>query len=76
MLLGGGWDPAQAMLQQTRNRSLWVKLTCRGFSGLCLSPSQIRTKNGRRLIRPVSARFMHAKEIEAYEEESPSSEKR
>ncbi|MGA2599043.1 MAG: BrnT family toxin [Bryobacteraceae bacterium] len=38
--------------------------------------STIRTKDGRRLIRPVSARYMHAKEIEAYEEESSPSEKR
>jgi uncharacterized DUF497 family protein len=30
----------------------------------------IRTKNKLRLIRPVTARFMHAKEIAAYEEES------
>jgi|SRR5271165_3474583 len=27
----------------------------------------IRTKNNRRLIRPVTARYMHAKEIAAYE---------
>ena len=31
----------------------------------------IRTKDKRRLIRPVTARYMHAKEIEAYEKESP-----
>jgi len=30
----------------------------------------LRTKNKRRLIRPVTARYMHAKEIAAYEEES------
>jgi len=30
----------------------------------------LRTKNKRRLIRPVTARFMHAKEIAAYEKES------
>jgi uncharacterized DUF497 family protein len=30
----------------------------------------MRTKNKRRLIRPVTARYMHAKEIAAYEEES------
>jgi uncharacterized DUF497 family protein len=29
----------------------------------------IRTKNKRRLIRPVTARYMHAKEIAAYEKE-------
>ena len=28
----------------------------------------IRAKNGRRLIRPVTARFMHAKEAAVYEE--------
>ena|ERR1700683_2375388 len=30
----------------------------------------IRTRMGRQLIRPVSARYMHAKEIERYEAES------
>ena len=30
----------------------------------------IRTKNKRRFIRPVTARYMHAKEIAAYDEES------
>lgn len=30
----------------------------------------IRTKNKRRLIRPVTARYMHVKEIAAYDEES------
>lgn len=30
----------------------------------------IRSKNGRQFIRPVSARYMHAKEIAAYEKES------
>src|ERR1022692_918548 len=30
----------------------------------------IRVKNNRRFIRPVMARFMHAKEVAAYEEES------
>ncbi len=33
----------------------------------------LRTKDKRRLIRPVTARYMHAKEIEAYEKESPAS---
>ena len=31
----------------------------------------IRTKNNRRLIRPVTARYMHAKEIAAYEKAFP-----
>lgn len=32
----------------------------------------IRTKQGLRLIRPVTARYMHKKEIAAYEKESPT----
>jgi uncharacterized DUF497 family protein len=31
----------------------------------------IRTRGGRRLIRPISARFMHGKEIRTYEKENP-----
>jgi len=30
-----------------------------------------RRKAGRHLIRPISARYMHAKEIESYEKENP-----
>jgi uncharacterized DUF497 family protein len=30
----------------------------------------MRTKSKRRLIRPVTARYMHAQEIAAYEKES------
>lgn len=36
----------------------------------------LRTKNRRRYIRPVMARYMHAKEIAAYEEESAKTEDR
>jgi len=36
----------------------------------------IRTKNERRLIRPVTARYMHAKEIAAYEKESATTQNR
>ncbi|MGH7744804.1 MAG: BrnT family toxin [Steroidobacteraceae bacterium] len=31
----------------------------------------VRVKKGRRLIRPISARYMHAKEIASYEKENP-----
>ena len=31
----------------------------------------IRTRGGKRFIRPLSARFMHGKEIEHYEKENP-----
>jgi len=34
----------------------------------------LRTKDGHRLIRPVSARYMHAREIDAYEKESSETE--
>jgi uncharacterized DUF497 family protein len=30
----------------------------------------MRNKDGRQLIRPVSARYMHAREVKAFEEES------
>jgi hypothetical protein len=36
----------------------------------------LRTKNGRRLIRPVTARFMHPEEIAAYEKESAKTQDR
>jgi uncharacterized protein len=31
----------------------------------------IRERGGRRLIRPISARYMHRKEVRTYEEENP-----
>jgi len=31
----------------------------------------LRRKNDELLIRPISARYMHKKEIEAYEKENP-----
>lgn len=31
----------------------------------------VRKKNGQHLIRPISARYMHKKEIAYYEEENP-----
>jgi uncharacterized DUF497 family protein len=36
----------------------------------------IRTKNRGRLIRPVTARYMHAKEIAGYEKESAKTQNR
>lgn len=35
-----------------------------------------RTRDGRRLLRPISARYMHGKEAEAYEEAIPDVPKR
>jgi uncharacterized protein len=32
----------------------------------------IRVRAGHRMIRPISARYMHAKEVAAYEKENPS----
>ena len=31
----------------------------------------VRERGGRRFIRPISARYMHQKEIDSYEEENP-----
>ncbi len=31
----------------------------------------IRERNGRRYVRPITARYMHKEEIEAYEKENP-----
>lgn len=31
----------------------------------------LRERDGQRLIRPISARFMHKKEVAAYEKENP-----
>ena len=31
----------------------------------------VRRKGGLRLVRPISARYMHAKEVAAYEKENP-----
>jgi uncharacterized DUF497 family protein len=36
----------------------------------------MRTKEGRRLIRPMTARYMHAKEIAAYEKEGSTPKNR
>jgi uncharacterized DUF497 family protein len=36
----------------------------------------LRTKQGRRLIRPITARYMHSKESAAYEKESTQTQDR
>ena len=36
----------------------------------------LRERGGRRLIRPISARYMHRKEIEHYEQENPAAQER
>ena len=48
-----------AIGRDTRGRAMFVAFA-------------IREKNGRRLFRPVSARYMHRKEIDAYEEKESS----
>ena len=40
----------------------------------CLWRSRLRTRDDRQLIRPISARYMHAKEIAAYEKASPETQ--
>ncbi len=36
----------------------------------------LRTRRGKRLIRPISARYMHKKEVENHEKEAASLQKR
>jgi len=36
----------------------------------------LRTRRGKRLVRPISARFMHRKEVEHYEKETAKLQKR
>lgn len=36
----------------------------------------LRTRRGKRLVRPISARFMHEKEVEHYEKETAALQKR
>ena len=36
----------------------------------------LRTRRGKRLVRPISARFMHKKEVEHYEKETATLQKR
>jgi uncharacterized DUF497 family protein len=51
-------DRLIAVGRNTEGRPLFVAFT-------------FRTKDGRRLVRPVSDRYMHKKEIEGYEAEGP-----
>jgi uncharacterized DUF497 family protein len=39
-------------------------------------PFTLRTRGGKRLVRPISARFMHKKEVEHYEKETAALQKR
>ena len=36
----------------------------------------LRTRRGMRLVRPISARFMHKREVEHYEKETATAQKR
>lgn len=55
-----GEDRLLAVGRNTAGRPLFVAFT-------------VRARDGRQLIRPVSARYMHAKEIAAYEESEKES---
>ena|SRR5215510_344626 len=59
-----GEDRLIAVGRTTKGRPVFVAFT-------------LRTKQGRQVIRPVSARYMHAKEVASYEkEESTKAEDR
>jgi uncharacterized DUF497 family protein len=51
-------EPRRWAIGQTGRRHIFVVYT-------------IRTKDGRRLVRPISARYMHRKEVAHYEKENP-----
>jgi uncharacterized DUF497 family protein len=59
----GGEDRFIAVGRNSEGRPLFVAFT-------------FRARKGRRFIRPVTARYMHAKEIERYEEESSQTDDR
>ncbi len=53
-----GEDRLRAIGKTAKGRSVFLAFT-------------IRTRGGKRFIRPVSARYMHRKEVKHYEEENP-----
>jgi hypothetical protein len=59
-------DPAHS---RTEERMRVIGKTAKGRSVFLVFT--IRKKSRKRLIRPISARYMHAKEIRHYEEENP-----
>lgn len=59
-------DPEHSRTE-TRIRALG-----RGHSGrMVFLVFTVRLKSGQRVIRPISARYMHAKEVASYEKENP-----
>lgn len=59
-------DPAHS---QTETRQKAIGKTAQGRTVFLVFT--IRKRGEKRLIRPISARYMHAKEIRHYEEENP-----
>ena len=53
--------------------ALWDKLATVGEYSLVFTLRRKGDKHGgdKQLIRPISARYMHKKEIESYEKENP-----
>ena len=49
----------------------------RSDDGRCIfAVFTLRTRRGKRLVRPISARFMHKKEVDYYEKETSALQKR
>ena len=59
-------DPANSKVE-TRFRAIGRTETCRAV----FMVFTLRGRERNRLIRPISARYMHRKEIDAYEKENP-----
>jgi uncharacterized DUF497 family protein len=52
-------------------RSAWLAIGKSGSGRTIFLVFTIRQQGGQRLIRPISARYMHAQEIAWYEREDP-----
>ena len=64
-------DPAHS---EDEERSIAVARTTAGR--VVFAAFTLRERNGKKLLRPVSARYMHKKEIEYYEKETAKAAKR
>jgi uncharacterized protein len=60
--------PPRPVRERKTPFALWDKLAMAGEVFLVFT---LRHKGDKQLIRPISARYIHKKEIESYEKENP-----
>jgi uncharacterized DUF497 family protein len=58
--------------RHSQSETRFIAIGCANNGRYIFLAFTFRAKDGRRLIRPISARFMHRKEIRLYEKENPS----